>query len=203
MPKYSVADPNADLRSTAAASFSPTVGASPGPRPLDFWGTAALASAGVGAGLSTVSAYYGAKAQQSALRFQADIAETNMRMAELDAQSATLAGQREQQRIKGRTQNLKASQRTAFAANGVDMNYGSALNILLSTDIKGEIDAHAAEMETAQRAQGYRAQGTGYRMQAIGNRSTANSISPGLAGLTSALGSSGQVAQTWYMMSDH
>jgi len=153
---------------------------------------------GVGVLSSANAAESGAKASQMQLRFNADIADINARMSESAAQSTLLAGQREEQKSRIATANLKGTQRASMAANGVDLGEGSAAQILTSTDVLGEIDANTIQSNAIRSAWGYRTQGASTKAQADSSRAAAGAISPSSAYTTSLIGGAGQVAGSWY-----
>lgn len=159
---------------------------------------AVLALQGAGAASSAIGAYGAAASNKIALGGQADIADINARMAESTAQGTLLTGQREEQKSRIATANLKGTQRANLAANGVDLGVGSARNILTTTDVMGEIDANTIQANAVRSAWGYRAQAANFTNQANGARSAAGAINPGMAAFTSLIGSAGKVAASWY-----
>lgn len=175
--------------------------AAPAAAGAGFFGPASLALQASGALMGIVSSYYSAKSQKSALRHQAEIAEINAGLAELAAQNETLAGQREEQKLRLRTGGIKAGQRVAMAANGIDIaNSPTAQNILNSTDILGEIDAQTIQANAVRSAWGYRTQASNLTSEAAMARATASGISPGMSALSSMLTGAGQVASSWYSL---
>ena len=162
--------------------------------------TAALAMQAAGVASSTAGAFYGAKAQKSALGAQAAIADINAKLSELTAQSALRSGQLEEQRVKLNTASLKSKQRVALAGNGVDLSSDSAINTLTSTDVMGEIDANTTAANAARAAWGYRVQGMNYQNEAIGARATSKGINPFMSAATTALTGAGDVAMTRYKL---
>lgn len=153
-----------------------------------------------GAVSSAVGAFYGAQGQKAALKGQAAIADINAKLAELTAQSALRSGQVEEQRSRIASANLKSKQRAALGASGVDLGSDSAINILTSTDVIGEIDADTVAANAARAAWGYRTQGMNFQNEAIGARATAKGISPWMAAATTALTGAGDVAMTRYKL---
>ncbi|MBP6464971.1 MAG: hypothetical protein KA324_13645 [Rubrivivax sp.] len=148
--------------------------------------TAVLGMSAAGAASQTVGSFYAAKSQRDQMRLQAD-------MADVQARQALLAGEREQQRSRLATANLKSRQTVAMAANGVALDSGTPNAVLTSTDVMGEIDANTIEQNAL-------AQAWGYRTQAGMDRARANAINPGMSAATTLLGSATQVASTWYGM---
>lgn len=157
-----------------------------------------LALMGAGAASGAIGAFYSAKTQKSSLNAQANIAEQNARIAELGAQIELMRGQREEQSSRLRTAQLKSAQRTALAANGVDLGEGSALDVLTATDVFGEIDANTIAANAIRSAWGYRTQSTNLQSEALMKRATAKGVSPGMSAFSSLLGGASQVAGTWY-----
>ncbi len=159
-----------------------------------------LALMAAGAASNVAGSYFSARGQQSALRYQADIADTNARLSELSAQSELVRGQREEQASRLRTAQLKSSQRVALAANGIDLGQGSAAEILTSTDYMGEVDANTIAANAVRQAWGYRTQGMNYQNEALMRRATASAINPGMTAATTLLSEAGRVASAWYGM---
>lgn len=153
-----------------------------------------------GAISSAIGTYYSSKAQKEDLSFQARMAEINARQAEASAQSALLAGQREEQKAKLATANVKSQQRAGMAANGVDLGVGSAVNVLSSTDLIGEVDANTIKANAIASAWGYRTQGANYAGQAARSSSAARAVSPMANAGTSLIDGASRVAGSWYVM---
>lgn len=162
--------------------------------------TASLAGQAFGVGASTVGAFAGAKAQQASLRSQARIAEINATLADAAARGELMASERQQSQIKLRGAQVKASQRAATAANGIDIGVGTPVNIATSTDYITEIDANTAAANGIQAAWGRRIQAGNYRREATSARATAAGISPLMAGATTLITGASQVAQSWYSL---
>lgn len=156
------------------------------------------ASGMVSGGINT---YFSAKSQKSGLQFQADIADINAQMSDLSARQTMLQGQREEQKVRLATGNVKAGQRVALAANGIDIaNSPTALAQLTTTDVIGEIDAMTVAENALRSAWGYRTQAGNSRIEAAVKRGVADGINPGMQAAASLLGNSGQVASSWYSM---
>lgn len=148
-----------------------------------------------------IGSYYQAQAMSNNLRFQADMAKINAQISETNAQATLLAGQRAQQNVRLRTAKLKSGQRVAMAANGIDLGSTTAVNVLTSTDLMGEIDAQTVENNAIRAAFGYRTQSVNDRNTALLSNSVADSISPFGSAASSLIGSAGKVADGWYRYS--
>lgn len=161
-------------------------------------GAAGVFLQGLGALSSANSARASAESTQAQLNFQANLGDINARINETQAQQTLLAGQREEQKSRIATANLKGTQRASLAANGVDLGVGSAAQILTSTDVMGEIDAETIQANAIKSAWGYRTQGANQKAQATSSRAAAGAISPDSAFTSSLIGGAGQVASSWY-----
>lgn len=157
-----------------------------------------LAMQGFGAGASATGAYFQAQGQKSTLNAQAHIDDVNSTLADMSAQSALLSGQREEQAVDLNTAKIKAGQKTAMAANGIDLSEGTPVAVLTGTDVLGKVDAATVAANAMRTAFGYQSQSVSYKNQAIGARASAGAISPFFAAAGSLVGSAGKVADSWY-----
>lgn len=159
---------------------------------------AGIITQGFGAIDSAVGAEYKAKGDKATYNAEANIADINAKMAENEAESALFKGEREEQQVMLNTSNIKASQRAAFAARGIDMSGGGTpINVLTSTETMGQIDANTTRANAIREAWGFREQGTNYTNQALQDRAAAKSISPSTAMMTSLMTGASQVNQSW------
>lgn len=219
-----------------------------------------LVMQGASAGSGLVGGIYSAQSQKSSLEFQArmarinaDIAnsnasvveafgqtnadmalatgEFNSTIAELGAQSALSAGQDQVAAQTLKAGQVKSSQRSAMAANGVDLGEGSAVDVQDTTDIIKEIDSRTLQANALRAAWGYRFQGMEAQMQASSQAfnskaqatmqainlrtgaagaqvqagmkdATASTINPMMTGATSLLGSAPSIANAWFQYSE-
>lgn len=164
--------------------------------------------------MSASGSYYGAKSQVAALKGQAKIAESNARISEINAriselgaQSALQQGKHQVADLTMRAGQLKGRQRASMAANGVDLNVGSAAETQASSDILKEIDKGTIRLNAVRDAFGYRTQALNQtaqagmaRADAAGMRAGASGISPGGSAFSTLLGGATQVASNWYKM---
>lgn len=162
------------------------------------FGIAGIGAQAIGGVSSAMSAYYSAKMQQSNLNYQADIEDINTKQTELAAQQALLNGNTAAAQLSQRAGQIKSGQRANMAANGIGLDSANASEVLTSTDIGKEQDVNTAVANAVRAAWGYRTQETNQKNDALMKRAGASSISPGAAFATSLLGSSGQVASSWY-----
>lgn len=160
----------------------------------------AVALMGAGVASNTVGSYWSAKNSKITLEGQAALADVNARISELGAQQELVKGQQQVGQLTMQAGHLKSTQRTAMAANGIDLGEGNAAEIQASTDIMKEIDKNTAEANAVRSAWGYRTQGMNYQNEATVKRGSASGINPGMTAVGSLLSNSGQVAGSWYSM---
>lgn len=146
------------------------------------------------------------KAQIAQNEYQARMAEENAKIAQQNA-----AMERQQGIEEARLQRIKVaqaigSQKTAMAANGVDITQGTALDVIEDTAAMGELDALQTRYNYERKALAYEAQGYNYSNQANLDRiagqnaysaSQYNSLATGLEGITKTA----DVASKWFNFS--
>jgi hypothetical protein len=111
--------------------------------------TAGLAMMGASMGMGLASAKNNAKAQQN-------VANYNAQISEIQADDAIVRGRKEEMRHRLGVRGMIGSQRAAFAAGGVDVNDGSALDVQMDTARWGEVDAQTIRTNALREAWGYR-----------------------------------------------
>lgn len=151
----------------------------------------ALISMGVsvaGVGMQAYGAYSSAQGQKQATLYNAEVGEKR-------AQDTLMRGRHEVAKHQGEVTRLKSSQVAAMAANGLDVGYGSSLDILVGSDVQGDADAGLIRYNAEREAWGHR---TGVEM----DRYAADSINPMMSGASSFLTGAGSVASQWYTFKD-
>lgn len=151
---------------------------------------------------AVVGAFASAQAQRDELAWQAEVAQINAAAAASSARTALQLGQRQVQAQQLRTGKVRDAQTAGFAANGVDIGFGSAARTRASTEIMGEIDANAIAADAVRQAFGYRSQGTNYRAQGVMLRSASGAVNPMMSAATTGLTSAGMVARQWYALNN-
>lgn len=157
--------------------------------------TAAIGSAGISAAGSVAQG----KAQSNAARYQAQVAKNNATIMEQNATYATQAGQaaalNESQKGAVRLASTKARQ----AANGIDINTGSAVAVRAGEAETGRLDTLTTAHNALITAYGYRTQATNDTAQAGLDEATARNAK--LAGYLDAgaglLGNASSLAGKW------
>ncbi|WP_334151657.1 virion core protein, T7 gp14 family [Hyphomicrobium sp.] len=82
-----------------------------------------------------------AQATAKANRYNAQVQKMNATIADNRAKDAIERGKLEEQRKRQEVARLQGAQTAAMAANGVDLSFGSPLDVLVDTAALGEIDA--------------------------------------------------------------
>src|SRR3569832_892881 len=147
---------------------------------------------------SGIGAYYSTMAQQSALQYQATVAETNARLAERIVFLLLLQGQQQANQVQLKGAQVESAQRTSLAANGIDLGEGSAARVLSDTETLSQLDAQTTYANAVRAAWGYRTQATNQQNSALYSRSAADSMSPVASRAGSLLAGAGSVARNWY-----
>ena len=138
----------------------------------------ALASAG-GALMSGI-------AQGQAASYQAQIAANNAQIAQQNATYATEAGAAKAQQAGLQGAEQVGAVKASLAANNVDVNTGSALDVETGTREKSALNEYTVANNAELQAYGYRTQATGYELQSQLDQNTAESAP--IAGALSAGG---------------
>jgi hypothetical protein len=141
--------------------------------------------------ISLAGGMMGAQNARQQGAFQAAMAEQNAAYKEAAAQDAEKRGAVEADRYRRQVGQFIGSQRTGFAANGIDVNSGTASEIQDDTAAFGEFDALTIANNAAREAWGYRVGAQNDLMNGRMAQSNAKSAATGsiLGGVGSAFGS--------------
>jgi hypothetical protein len=100
-------------------------------------------------------------------RYHQRLAEWNANLAERQAADAVARGAKAEQRHRQGVKGLVGAQRAALAAQGIEINDGSALDVQADTVQLGELDALTLRNNAAREAWGYKAQASDERQRGI------------------------------------
>lgn len=106
------------------------------------------------------------KADRAAAESQAELADYNSQVADLQADDALERGREAESRYRSGIQTAIGAQRAGFAGMGVDVNYGSAVDVQADAAFLGELDALTIRTNAGREAWGYQVQATDYRKRA-------------------------------------
>lgn len=159
----------------------------------------AIASAVIGTGVSVAGAISSAHAQSANASYQAQIARNNAVTAEQNAQYATRAGaaQAQAKSMEGRAKlgRILAAQ----AANGIDVNSGSAVDVRTGEAQTSRLDTETTAHNALLTAYGYRTQGTSDTAQAglLDAESRQAKAAGGLGAASSLLSGASSIGFKW------
>lgn len=165
-------------------------------------------------GFSAYNQIKAGKAQQTASRAQADadiraslatkraaesqarLAEYNAGVSDILAKDAVDRGEEEAQQIGKEVERVVGSQRAGFAANNIDVGFGTAVDLAADTAWTGELDALQARTNAMREAWGYQVEATDLRTRAgIVRQEGANAVEVGRANAAASL-AAGKTANT-------
>lgn len=129
--------------------------------------------------ITAAAGAYTADAQKKQGQYQQEVAEQNAELSDLKATQASQIGHIEEERQRNRVKQAIGSQRAALAANGVDLQSGTALDMVAETALFGEEDALTTRFNALNDAWGLRAQGVDYRNQGNAARAAGDNAATG------------------------
>lgn len=141
--------------------------------------------------ISLVGGMMGAQNARQEGAFNSGMLKRNAALKEQAAQETIFAGDTSADWQRVRTGQGIGTQRSVQAANGIDVNSGSAAQLQDDTAMIGELDALTIQNNAAREAYGYRIQADQDRMNAAQTLTNAGNKATGsiLGGLGSAFGS--------------
>lgn len=119
------------------------------------------------------------QATAAANNYNAKVAEMNAEISDRRAKDALERGALEEQKKRRENQQILGKQQAAMAANGVDLTFGSPLDVLVDTAVLGELDALTIRTNTNREEYDYRLQAANQRAGAEMNRGAAKSALTG------------------------
>ena len=119
-----------------------------------LFGAGSLVS-GIGTGIQAYSAYQDAQASNAAAEYNAQIEDQNAAYYSLMGENALARADKEAGDHRRTIEVLKGEQRTGFAASGVKVDTGSALDAVVDTAKWGEYDAQTILYNGAVEKAGY------------------------------------------------
>lgn len=115
--------------------------------------------------VTAASAQQSAQAQKRAGEYQQQVAAENKKLSELKAQDELNQGAEQAAQLRRQNQLRLGAQRAAIAANNLDLQTGTSLDILGDTALFGAVDERRALENSRRRAWGYRLEGQNYQWQ--------------------------------------
>ncbi len=157
------------------------------------------ASAAAGGGASLLSAYQQSNALKSQAEFEKNQLDANARLADMQADDAIRRGSTEANRATRAGQETVSAQRVALAAQGIDINTGSAGAIQDETIALSQADADTIRNNAWREAWGFKVQasnarGTGRMTKVAGENAARNTLIMGGLNAVSQFGKAGSYA---------
>lgn len=151
-------------------------------------GTALMIGGGILSGAGQIAS---ANAEAKAAKYNAEVQRQNAMLADRQAKNVLESGMREEQKQKALTQQLMAKQQAAQAANGVDVTFGTPLDLMVDTAKMGAIDALTIRTNAYRNYDDTRNQAVSYRNQAaLYDMQARNSRTAGVLGAFGSMASS-------------
>jgi hypothetical protein len=142
----------------------------------------------LGAGVSAAGAIEGGIAQKNSYAYQAQVAKNNEAIANQNAVYAAQAGstQATQKSLQGAEKQARI--KGALAANGVDINSGSAVDVQQSAREESKLDTELTAANASAQAYGYRVQQQGFEEQSsLDTAASENAVPGAILGATGGL----------------
>lgn len=156
---------------TAGASFSEQIGS------LGTLGQVGLGLTAFSTAMSIGSAFFNAKTQKAVLEGQAKLSALNAKMAEFSASQAIFQGKKQEESYLMQAGALKSKTKATYASRGF-LRSGTVSDVLTSQDVVKEIERVGIEKQALDIAFGLKTKVLNEQAQAIGQKFTAESISP-------------------------
>lgn len=129
-----------------------------------------------------------ANATAGAALSQAELADYNASIADLQAADAIKRGELEAQRFRSQVRGMVGGQRAAFAAQNVDVNWGSPADVQVDAEFLGELDVLQIRTNAGREAWGYEVQAEDYRRRAeILRKEGKNAVAAGGSAFTAGV----------------
>lgn len=121
-------------------------------------------------------------AERRAKDSEAQLADYNAAVADLQAQDAVARGREQENRFRKGVNGMIGAQRAGIAAGNIDVGYGSAVDVQADAAFLGELDALQIRTNAARESWGYQVEAVDSRTRAdIARREGANLEAAGAA----------------------
>lgn len=114
--------------------------------------------AGIGFGLSAYGQYQAGQMNRDLMRYNAQVAE-------YQSEDALVRGEIKEQRFRRDAAKFIGSQKVALAAQGIEIDDDSALDVMANTAYLAEVDALTIRNNAKREAWGYKVQAEDYRFR--------------------------------------
>lgn len=157
---------------------------------------AGLVVAAVGTGVAVYGQIQAGKARKKQEAAAAKVAQKNAAIAKENAVEVRAQGERDVARKRLETLQIISKQRAGMGANGIELDSGSALDVVMDSQMMGELDAQTIRRNAENKAQAYLQQGSNFDDQAnahlisgdnAGSAGVLGGIATGFSGVGSAI----------------
>lgn len=131
-------------------------------------------SLGVGAALSATGSVMGGISADQQGHYAAKIADQNAKMDHLSSRDALERGRIEEQRQYRHNARAMGAQRVAIAANGIELDFGTAADLQTDTARAGWEDAQTIRENAVREAKGFEISAWNHTAQASADRAQGN-----------------------------
>lgn len=161
---------------------------------------AGIATSVVGTGVAVYGQMQAANAASEAAKYNAQIAQNNQMLANQEAVDAKSRGDIMAQEKANQTAGVLGRQKASLAANGVDVNTGSSVDLESDTMAAGQLDELTIQNNAARESAGYTNQSVNYSNQAAMDEASSQQAETAgaLAAGSTLLKGAGSVAGSWY-----
>ena len=128
--------------------------------------TIAMAATAISTGLGVAQSISQGKAARAQANYQAAVARNNKIIANRAADQAEETGRAEAIRVQQDSRALRGRQRAVLAANGVDLGFGTTIDLEGDTAALGEIDALTFQERARRKATDLRFRGDMFESEA-------------------------------------
>lgn len=129
--------------------------------------------------LTAAQTYGQIASEKEQSRYQKQMYENDARLSRLKADDAIRRGETEAAAVRRGTERTAGAQRAAFAAQGIDVNDGSAVDVGIDTQQMGALDELTVKNNAWREAWGFKVQAandeTGARFARLSSRSATRS----------------------------
>lgn len=117
-------------------------------------------------GFTGLSSLFGTLGSLEQGQFRRQQMQFQARVAEMQAENTIERGKEAESEYRGEVRKIIGKQRSSYAAQGVEINADTAMDVQAETAYIGEMDALTIRSNAMREAFGYRLQATGYNTNA-------------------------------------
>lgn len=146
-----------------------------------------------------VSAIQQGNAAAASANYNAQVSTMNAKIANENARDAQTRGATEEQAKRREVAQIAGKQKASMAANGIDVTFGSPLDLLVDTAMLGEVDALTIRSNAAREAYAYSTDAANNTANAKFQKASAKSAKKGgyMSAFGTVLGGGSETYKHW------